>query len=101
MSGRRQYHRYSVTNAAGNLKVVRDVTIWRDIEDDFIAIGDEPEPTGELLALEYMVNGTLMTVEVCVIESHPTMVNGSIRHRLRLRMNAAFDEQPITAIRAH
>ena len=101
MSGRRQYHRYSVTNAAGNLKVVRDVTIWRDIEDDIIAIGDEPEPTGELLELEHMVNGTLITIQVSVIESHPTMVNGSIRHRLRLRTNDSFEEQPRAAVRAH
>jgi len=101
MSGRRKYHRYSVTNAGGKLKVVRDVTIWRDIEDDFIAISDEPEATGEWLVLERVVNGTLMTIEVCVIESHPTMVNGSIRHRLRLRTNESFDEQPMTADQTH
>jgi hypothetical protein len=91
MSGRRSYWRYGFTNTAGSLRVVRDVAIWRENDNEFVVISEEPETTGELLMLERVVNGTVVAIEVCVIESHPTIVNGSVRHRLRLRSNDDAD----------
>jgi hypothetical protein len=85
MSGRRSFYRYGVMNADGSLRVVRDVMVWRDADNGFIVVGDEPEATGELLTLERVVNGTVITIEVTVIDSHPAIVNGAVRHRLRLR----------------
>lgn len=85
MSGRRSYHRYSVTNAEGNLKVVRDVTVRRGASSEFVVISDEPAAAGELLMLERQVGDEVIVLEVCVVDSRPAIVNGSVRHRLRLR----------------
>jgi hypothetical protein len=85
MSSRRSYRRYGVRNAEGCLKVVRDVAVWREFDDVFIAVSDNPEGSGELLMLERVINGTLITIEVAVIDSHPVIVNGRVQHRLRLR----------------
>ncbi len=92
MSGRRNYHRYGVMNAEGCLRVVRDVAVWRELDDQFIAVCDDPEGSGELLTLERLINGTLITIEVAVIDSHPVIVNGRVQHRLRLRSNEGDGE---------
>jgi len=92
MSGRRGYHRYVITNTGGCLRVVRDVTISRGKDNEFVVISEEPEATGELLMLERVVNEAVVAIEVVVIESHPTIVNGSVRHRLRLQSCAAADD---------
>jgi len=91
MSGRRSYYRYVVTNTGGCLRVVRDVTTWRGNDNEFVVISEEPEATGEFLTLERVVNGAVMAIQVCVIESHPTIVNGSVRYCLRLRSSDAAD----------
>ena len=92
MSSRRSYRRYGVRNAEGCLKVVRDVAVWRELDDQFIAVSDDPEGSGELLMLERVINGTLITIEVAVIDSHPVIVNGRVQHRLRLRSNEGDGE---------
>jgi hypothetical protein len=78
------------------LKVARDVAVWRHAENEMLVVSDEPGTTGELLMLERVVHGTPITIEVCVIDSHPAVVNGTVRHRLRLRSNIGSDtgEQP-------
>jgi hypothetical protein len=102
MSGRRSYQRYGVTNADGYLRIVRDVTLWRGVEHEFIVVSDDPESSGELLTLEHVVNGTAITVEVCVIDSHPAIVNGRVRHQLRLKSHAANQDRQSRAVkRAH
>ncbi len=92
MSSRRSYRRYGVRNAEGCLKVVRDVAVWRELDDQFIAVSDDPEGSGELLMLERVINGTLITIEVAVIDSHPVIVNGRVQHRLRLRSSEGDGE---------
>ncbi len=92
MSSRRSYRRYGVRNAEGCLKVVRDVAVWCERDDEFIAVSDDPAGSGELLILERVINGTLITIEVAVIDSHPVLVNGRVQHRLRLRSNEGDGE---------
>lgn len=92
MSGRRSNHRYRVRNARGILRVLRDVTVKRGPENEFIAISGEPAALGESFALERIVDGAAVATKVRVIESRPTMVNGSLRHRLRLK---PIDERAI------
>ena len=100
MFGRRNYHRYGVTNAEGHLRVVRDVTVWHGVEHEFLVISDEPELSGEQLTLERIVNGQVMTMDVSVVDSQPAIVDGTIRHRLRLKsLNGNGARQ--TADRAH
>ena len=91
MSGRRRYSRCGIANVGGRLKVARDVAVWRHAENEMLVVSDEPGTTGELLTLERVVHGTLITIEVSVIDSHPAVVNGTVRHRLRVRSNVASD----------
>ena len=85
MSGRRRHDRYGVMNAVGILRVLREVTVQRGVDNEFVAISDTPAAIGELLALERIVNGTHVTVQVCVIDSRPAVVGRSLRHRLQLK----------------
>ena len=86
MSGRRGYQRIGVNDADGYLRVIRDVTIWRGVGSEFVVVSDEPEVSGEVMTLEHVVNGTAITLQVCVIDGHPAIVNGKVRHHLRLRL---------------
>jgi hypothetical protein len=93
MSSRRSYQRYGLNNASGYLRLVRDVTLWRGVESEYVVISDEPEAAGELVTIEHAVNGTVVSAEVCVIDGHPTIVNGIVRHRLRLRSDEGIGTQ--------
>ena len=102
MAGRRGYYRYGVTNADGRLRLVRDVAIWPGHDDEFVAISEEPEANGAVMTLERVVNGVLTSIEVSVIDSRPTMLDGSVRYRLRLRLNdGSADSDRAPAARAH
>ena len=98
MSGRRSNYRYGITNAEGILQVLRDVTVRRGVENEFVAISDEPAVSGELLMLERIVDGATVAAKVCVVESRPALVGGSVRHRLRLKAITAPDEQHRSAM---
>jgi hypothetical protein len=101
MSGRRGYHRYGVTNTGGCLRVVRDVVLRRECGNEFVVISEEPEVTGESLTLERVVNGAVMATQVCVVDSHPTVVNGSVRYCMRLRSSDDADHCEWNEARAH
>jgi hypothetical protein len=101
MSGRRGYSRCGVANVGGKLKVARDVAVWRDAEHELLVVSDEPGTTGEVLTLERVVHGTPITIEVSVIDSHPAVVNGTVRHRLRLRSNVHSDIGEPPGARTH
>jgi len=99
--GRRKDSRYGVANVDGRLIVARDVSVWGDVEHDMLVVSDVPETTGEVLTLERIVNGNQLTIEVSVIDSHPTLVNGKVRHRLRLRSNVSSQTGGRPVARAH
>lgn len=93
MSGRRGFYRYGVTNAGGSLRTVRDVAIWKAAEDEYVVLSDQPEATGESLTLERIVDGAVRAIDVFVIDSYPVIVDGSVRHRLRLRRTGERDHR--------
>jgi hypothetical protein len=93
MSGRRASYRYGVTNAEGTLRLLWDVTVQRGVADEFVAISGEPAAFGELFTLERIVNGIPVSSQVCVIESRPSLVSGSVRHRLRLKPIDEIDSE--------
>jgi hypothetical protein len=102
MSGRRGHERYVVANASGSLRVVRDVSIWRDHADQLVATSEAPAAAGELLRLERIVDGETISIQVCVVESRPMLVSGRLRHRLRLRIDQEADGgAPSTGPRTH
>jgi hypothetical protein len=93
MSGRRRHPRYVMSNCEATLRVLSEVTVHEDEEWGLIAISDEPGTCGEVLTVELM-NGSLVRTPVRVVESHPLVHNGSIRHRLALvqpRAGPPFD----------
>ena len=100
MFGRRNYHRYGVSNAEGHLRVVRDVTVFHGVEHEFVVISEDPEPSGEQLTLERIVDGQVTSMDVSVIDSQPAIVDGTIRHRLRLKSLNGHHRRPTTD-RAH
>jgi hypothetical protein len=72
-----------IINAEGVLRVVRDVTVhWID-HHEFLVISSEAGVTSELLTIHFANDGN-KPIPVRVVDSRPTMVNGAVRHQLRL-----------------
>src|SRR5262245_34481193 len=98
MTGRRYDKRFRLTEPAdGVVLVFRDVIVERH-GDEWIASSREPAVTGETLVLDVLdmdegaPKGRFL---VCVIESRPVMVDGDVRHRIRLHASdspAKFNE---------
>jgi hypothetical protein len=75
--------------ARGWLRVFPDITVRPDGENEWVGISREPAITGETLVLDVMVAATQDAetrerVSACVIESCPIVVEGNVRHRIRL-----------------
>ena len=86
MSGRRSHVRFAVIRSPeGTLRVMRDVLVERADDGEVIAVGREAGVTAEVVAVEFPAGDATAALRVRVIESQPIVVNGSIRHRLRLR----------------
>ena len=54
----------------GVLRVLRDVIVHRESDQEWIAIGREPAVVGEILMLDVEERGRRLTM--CVIESRPS-----------------------------
>lgn len=83
MSLRRRNSRLQVLNADGVLRVWRDVVGSRTDEGEYLVISTEPALKGEQLTI-YFASGTDRSIPVRVIDSQPLIVDGSVRHQLRL-----------------
>jgi hypothetical protein len=70
-------------DADGVLRVLRDVTVRRTDRDELIAVSTEAGIKGEILTIYFAADGN-KPVPVRVIDSRPTIVDGSVRHQLRL-----------------
>ncbi len=66
----------------GVLRVLRDVIVHRESDQEWIAIGREPAVVGEILMLDVEDEDVRLTM--CVIESRPIIIDGDMRHRIRL-----------------
>ena len=85
MSGRRSYPRFDITpSSEGVLRVLRDVVVQRDHDEDLLVIGREAGVIGDVMTLEIAESGA-SGAEVQVVESLPVIVDGTVRHSLRLR----------------
>ena len=86
MSGRRSYTRFNlVPSSEGVLRVLRDVTVQRATDDEVLVIGREAGVVGDVLTIELTEPDAAMRSRMRVVESLPVIVNGAVRHRLRLR----------------
>ena len=85
MSGRRTQSRVNVVNSSGVLRVSRDVVVEKIVDDAFVALSDEPGIVGDLLTIACSVNQVRETVPVVVTASRPRLVNGVVKHELKLK----------------
>ena len=89
MSGRRSYPRFDITpSSEGVLRILRDVVVQRAQDEDLLVIGREAGVVGDVMTLEIAEPGSI-GAEVEVVESLPVIVDGTVRHSLRLRRVAS------------
>lgn len=85
MSGRRSHLRFEVVQSPeGVLRVMRDVLVQSVGRDEVVAISREPGILGEAVTLDVSAEQPGSGVQARVVESQPIVVNGTVRHRLRL-----------------
>jgi hypothetical protein len=90
MRDRRRDKRLKLTEPSeGTVKCFLDVIVQPSGKDEWIAISREPAHIGETLMLDVVVDepgdGELREpAPVCVIESRPIILDGDMRHRIRL-----------------
>lgn len=85
MSGRRSHERFAVLpSPAGVLRVLRDVVVQSTSRDDMVVVSHDPVVMGELVSLSPDDTGGGLTARV--LESQLIVVDGSVRHRLRLHV---------------
>jgi len=74
------------------MRVLRDVVIQRTDGDELQAVSQVPGISGEEMTLDLMGAGTTLGLKVRVIESRPVMVEGAVRHSLRLALVNVDDD---------
>jgi len=72
-----------VGNTDGVLRVWQDVSGQLTANGDYLVISNEARLKGERLTM-YLATSE-RPVDVAVLESRPTLVNGLVRHQLRLQ----------------
>lgn len=85
MFGRRGYQRQVVPDGTrGVMRVLRDVVVQPTNQDEWLAVSREAGVVGEVLTLDRNERHCGSHLRVRVAESQPVIVNGSVRHRMRL-----------------
>ena len=94
MSGRRSHARFAVLPAPeGVLRVLRDVVVQSTTTEQLVVLGRHPGVRGELVSVQ-SPNDFGEPVIAQVLESQPIIVDGSVRHQLRLQnMNGSALER--------
>jgi len=103
VTDRRRDKRFRLTEpAAGALRVFPDVVVHQAGTDEWIGISRQPAFAGETLVLDVVqfdaVEGEIhRRLPVWVIESRPVIVDGDMRHRIRLHggimASVGFEQQ--------
>jgi hypothetical protein len=77
--------RFSVSAPWGGvIRTLRDVVVQRTGPYECVAITHAPGVVGETLRLDLLSGGQTLGLDVRVIESRPVILEGTVRHRLRL-----------------
>ena len=86
MSGRRSYARFNLEPSGhGVLRVLRDVVVEEVGSDEFKVVGRDAAPVGDALTLELAEFEGSPCLSVRVVDCRPILVDGAVRHRLRLQ----------------
>lgn len=93
MSGRRSHPRFAVaTPWDGAIRVLRDVVVDRVNGEELLAVSQVPGVAGEDMSLNLVGAGTSLELRVRVLDSRPVIIDGTVRHRVRLSVVSAADE---------
>ena len=85
MLGRRSHERLILSEPAeGTLRVCHDVILLESGEGELLALGRQPGIVGEVLSVDAADAMLAPGSPVRVMDSRPVIVEGSIRHRVRL-----------------
>lgn len=95
MSGRRCDPRFLVASPwDGAIQVLRDVVVNRVHRKELVAISATPGVIGEEMSLDLITAGNNVAVRVQVLESRPVVVNGAVRHEIRLGIESVAGMPP-------
>jgi hypothetical protein len=95
MSGRRSHPRFAVaTPWDGAVRILRDVVVNRTADDELLAISNTAAVVGEMQTLELMGGGYTAMVRVRVLDSRPIIIDGTVRHRIRLGL-VEMQQEPV------
>ena len=75
----------SVTTRNGNVHIESDVIVWY-ARNEWIVISPEPAFEGEIAQVGFRGPESVVSFDVTVLESGPTIVGNLVRHRFRLGM---------------
>ncbi len=90
MAGRRSHPRFAVASPwNGEMRVLRDVAIHRTQDGEFLAVSQAPAIAGERMTLHLMGGGASVGMRVQVLDSRPVVIDGGVRHRIRLSIDGA------------
>ena len=85
MRGKRRDPRFALTvPLEGSLRVPDDVIVERRSESEVWVVTAHPARVDEVMTLDIAGPESPVTVQVRVVESVPVMVDGVVRHGLRL-----------------
>jgi len=68
----------------GSLRVPGDVTVERYTADEVWVVSTSPARVDEVLTLDLAGSGPVVTINVRVVDVTPVLVDGAVRHELRL-----------------
>ena len=80
------------------MRVLRDVVIQRTENDELQAVSHVAGIAGEDMTLDVMAAGTTIGLKVRVIDSRPVMVDGAVRHRIRLALVDVVDDAVVRSL---
>ena len=87
MSGRRSHQRFEVSPSSyGTLRVTKDIVVQRVEHDELIVVSREPGVRDERMFVQFPDGDPDGGMSVQVVESRPIIVQGAVRHLLRLRV---------------
>ena len=97
MSGRRSHPRFAVaTPWDGAMRVLRDVVIQRSETGELQAVSQQSAIAGEEMTLDLVGGGATIGLKVRVIDSRPMILNGAVRHKIRLALLNGEALEPVT-----
>jgi hypothetical protein len=87
MFGRRSHPRFGILPPVdGGVRVLRDVIVRRSSDNELVVFSRDAAIPGEMMHVEVDEPGVALSVSVEVMDSRPTVVDGAVRHQLRLRI---------------